>query len=256
MKKKLNVKKVIIDLLLCIAIVGLVFSSFKLYTIWNEYNKNKTSYEELRQYQPVITPDETNDTTFKFTKEDFDKLYAINNDLVGWINIPGTQVNYPIVQGTQSEYYLTHNFAKEENEGGAIFIDSELSKPFEEKNTILYGHHMRDGSMFGSLKEFESQQFLDENNKIYVATKDITYLYQIFSVYVDKPDSDSYYYRFETGDEYLTYLNKLKSKSIVNSDIEKFAMDDKIITLSTCSYEFNDARLIVHAKLIKTNKNS
>lgn len=251
MKKKSNLKKIILNTILCLAIVGLVFSSFKLYSIWNEYKKNSTSYEELRQYEPTIVQDEKDDSTFKFTREDFDKLYAINNDLVAWINIPNTQVNYPVVQGNESEYYLTHNFEKQENEGGAIFIDSELPKPFEEKNTILYGHHMRDGSMFGSLKEFENQQFLDENNKIYVATKDAMYLYQIFSVYVDNPDSNSYYYRFATGDEYLNYLNSLKSKSIITGGIEKFAMDDKIITLSTCSYEFSDARLIVHAKLIK-----
>ena len=251
-------KGILIKLLLIIAIGGMVYSGYGLFNIWYEYKKNDTSYQNVRKYQPEIIPATGTwaDTPFKFqfTREEFESLYAINNDLIGWIVIPGTNVNYPMVQGSDSEYYLHHNFEKQVNSGGAIFLDSEQKTPFDDKNTIIYGHHMRDGSMFGSLKNLEEQSFLDNNNKVYIATKDYQYMYQIFSIYVDNPDSDSYYYKFASDDEFISYLKKLKSKSAVNSDVNDFVAGDKIITLSTCSYEFNDARLIVHAKLISQNK--
>lgn len=254
MKKKSNKKEIIRRIILVIAIITLVVSGYKLFSIWNEYHKNAKTYDEVREYSPQSNSDEgTEDPVekYRFKQEDFDKLFNINNDFKGWITVPNTNVDYPIVQTTDNEYYLHHNFKKEYNEGGAIFIASENSNPFKDENTVIHGHHMRDGSMFASLEKYKDKSFLDSNNKIYITTKDNVYEYEIFSVYVIEANSNPYKINLSSGDEYVKYLNELKNSSMYQIDTPEFTKDDRIITLSTCSYEVEDGRLLVHGRLVK-----
>ena len=252
-KKKIGAKEIIRRIVFVIALIVFIGSAYKLYSIWDEYNKNSTIYEELREYSPEIVTDdsvESNDPNYKFNPEDYQKLLDINSDFKGWITIPKTEVNYPIVQTIDNSYYLTHNFNKEENDGGSIFIASENKTPLEERNTIIHGHHMKDGSMFASLRNYKETSFIDSNKKIYISTKDEVLVYEIFSVYVEQASSEPYKYSFASDEEYVNYLKSLNENSYTRIDTKEFTKDDKIITLSTCTYEVEDGRLLVHARLI------
>lgn len=249
-KKNISIKEIIRSIVFVIALLVFIGSAYKLYSIWNEYNKNSTAYEELREYSPEEITKEDGKISYKIKPEDYQKLFDINSDLKGWITIPNTDVNYPIVQTTDNSYYLTYNFNKEENDGGAIFIASENATPFKERNTIIHGHHMKDGSMFASLRSYKEPSFLESNNKIYISTKDEVLIYEIFSVYVEKASSDPYKYSFSNDEEYVSYLKSLNENSYTRIDTNEFTKDDQIITLSTCTYEVEDGRLLVHARLI------
>ena len=233
-----------------IALIVLIFSGYKLFMIWSEYNDNSKVYEEAREYSPNLITKEDGKSKFVFDPVDFQKLFDINNDIKAWIKIPNTNVDYPVVQCDDNQYYLKHNFYKQVNSGGCIFIASENKNPLEEKNTIFHGHHMRDGSMFESLTNFKMEDFFKDNSKIYVATKDNVFEYDIFSVYVITANKEPYQYSFASDEKYISFLNGLSSKSFYKRDVGEFTKDDKIITLSTCTYEVDDGRLLIHAKLL------
>lgn len=249
-----------------IALILFIGSSTKLFLIWNEYNQNAKSYEAIQEYGPKAVDPETKNETggetgeateeddrykYVLSEEDYNKLYSINQDIKGWITVPNTSVNYPIVQGEDNSYYLHHNFNKEANDGGAIFIACENENPFEDQNTIIHGHHMKDGSMFATLNKFKEIDFFKANKYIYISTKDQVRKYEIFSMYVERASVNPYEISFSSDEEYLNYLKTLSSKSIYGTDIQEFSADDKILTLSTCTYEVSDGRLLIHAKLIK-----
>lgn len=252
-KKSKDIGRKIIFLIALIVFIG---SSIKLFLIWNEYNKNSKSYEKVQEYGPKeVTEDNVNgeDNRYKYvlSEEDYKSLMSINEDFKAWITVPNTSVNYPVVQTTDNSYYLHHNFYKEANDGGAIFIACENENPFADRNTVIHGHHMRDGSMFASLNEFKESDFFNSNKYIYISTKDEVYEYEIFSMYVEKASVNPYEISFASDEDYLDYLQALKNKSIYSRDVSEFSADDKIITLSTCTYEVNDGRLLIHARLVK-----
>ena len=259
-------RELVRKIIFAVALILFIGSSTKLFLIWNEYNKNAKSYEAVKEYGPKAVEPETNsaengeengegvnDDRYKYvlSEEDYNKLYSINQDIKGWITVPNTSVNYPIVQTSDNSYYLHHNFNKEANDGGAIFIACENKNPFEDQNTVIHGHHMKDGSMFATLNKFKDIDFFKANKYIYISTKDTVRKYEIFSMYVERASVNPYEISFSSDEEYLSYLKALSGKSIYGTDIGEFSADDKILTLSTCTYEVNDGRLLIHAKLIK-----
>lgn len=238
----------------CISLVVFIGCSFKLYTIWREYHDNSKSYDEVREFAPEEVVSENNDTQnnepkFVFKKEDYASLLAMNSDFKAWLYIPNTEVSYPVVQTNNNDYYLKHNFKKEQNNGGAIFISSNNTEPFVEQNTIIHGHHMRDGSMFASLMKFKEEDFA-KGTPIYVNTKNELLQYEVFSVFYETANNDSYQSGFTNETQYVDYLNKLKGKSLFDLGRSELIKDDKIITLSTCDYDVDDGRLLVCARLI------
>ena len=250
-ESKVSIKEIIRRIIFIVALVVFIGSAFKLLTIFNEYRKNSKSYKEVQEYAPEVVVDEgSGEEQFVFNQEDYDKLFAINNEFKGWIRVPNTKVNYPVVQASDNDYYLTHNFKKEVNDGGAIFLTYENKAPFEDRNTIIHGHHMKDGSMFASLEELKDETFFRANNRVYINTRDQVLEYEIFSVYAETANIDPYRDGFSSDEDYIGYLNSLKGKSMFNVDMPEFNKDDKIITLSTCTYEIEDGRLLVHGRLV------
>ena len=254
-----NKKEIIRKGIFVISLCVFIFSLCKLAIIFKGYRDNSKTYDELQQYAPSENTDENSGDDnskpkFTFSKENYNELLNINSEFKGWLNVPNTDISYPIVQAEDNDYYLTHNFKKANNAGGAIFISCDNEKPFEERNTTIHGHNMKDGSMFASLSKFAESDFFNKNRTIYVALENEVLEYEVFSVYEEAANINPYTNFFNSDDEFIQYLNSLKSKSMYGVEIDDFNKDDKIITLSTCAYDINDGRLLVHGRLVNREK--
>ena len=170
-----------------------------------------------------------------------EEIKDLNNDTVGWLKIDGTSINYPIVQGNDNKYYLTHDYSKKKNSAGWIFMDYRNS--MKDQNIVIYGHHRKDGIMFGDVDKLMKKKFYDSNDgKILLVINDENIYYQIFSVY--KAESNSNYNQ-RNYDDFSLMLEEFKNRSSIkfSSDLEGV---EQIITLSTC-HDNNKDRLVVHA---------
>lgn len=179
-------------------------------------------------------------------------LKEINKDIVGWIYFENIDINYPIVKGENNSYYLEHTFKNTENNSGSIFMDYRNDYEFNDPNTIIYGHNMRNGSMFGSLMKIMNEDTYRENTKFWILTNNNKYKCEIFSAYIDESTSESYKLGFENKEEYNEYLNRIVEKSLYITGINP-TQDDSVITLSTCATAEGSSRFIVHAISTKIN---
>lgn len=189
---------------------------------------------------------------------DFEALWEINPEAYAWITIPGTEIDYPILQSeTDNTYYLTHNIEGEESPEGAIFTEDYNSKDFEDPNTVIYGHNMRNGSMFQGLHEYMDRAFFDENREVLIYLPDKILHYEIFAAYLydDRHLLESF--DFEDEDVFGAYLNRIFSirdmNSFIDTDMEVTA-EDKIITLSTCYSNESNQRYLVQAVLVSIDE--
>lgn len=176
---------------------------------------------------------------------DFDSLKKINSDTIGFIDLNETDVKFVVVKGNDNDYYLTHNFYKKNNKSGWIFADYKNKIDGSDKNIVIYGHNMKNGTMFSKIEEMYSSNCFSNFKYITFATEYETNLYEIFSVY--QIENENYYatLNFKTDIEFDLFLKKIKKRSLYNFDIEVNSKD-KIITLSTCGYD-NDHRIVIHA---------
>jgi len=251
MKTKVSKKEILRRVIFSISLIVFIVCGYKLYNIWSEYNKNSKVYEEVQEFSPEKTVEENGEKKFEFKAEDYNKLLSINSDFKCWLLIDDTQINYPVVEIDNNDFYLTHNFKKEENAGGAIFISSNNKDPFNDKNTIIHGHHMKDGSMFAELEKYKDESFVTDH-PIYISTKNKVLKYEVFTVFIEKADNGSYQNGFVSEDEYVKYINNLKEKSLFNLNNVSLTQLDKIITLSTCDYNVDDGRLLVCGRLVSS----
>lgn len=197
-----------------------------------EYNKADNSYEKIR------------------VEKEEENLYDKYEDYRGWIKIDNTNINYPIVQGKDNSFYLDKDINKNYLSSGSIFMNY-LNHGFNDENTVLFGHHMRNKTMFAQLKKYKEKEFFYGDNDIVIEVENDKVLkYKVFSAYVTDAKDNYIKTNFDDKDQYKEFLEDIKNKSQYKSDID-VNENDKIITLSTCSYEFNDARMVVHGKLLK-----
>ena len=197
-----------------------------------EYNKADNSYEKIR------------------VEKEEENLYDKYEDYRGWIKIDNTNINYPIVQGKDNSFYLDKDINKNYLSSGSIFMNY-LNHGFNDENTVLFGHHMRNKTMFAQLKKYKEKEFFYGDNDIVIEVENDKVLkYKVFSAYVTDSKDNYIKTNFDDKDQYKEFLEDIKNKSQYKSDIDGNE-NDKIITLSTCSYEFNDARMVVHGKLLK-----
>ena len=243
-KKKTNIISII---LLFIFIILLFFSGTKI-VIWYMNNKNnKKISDEISKF---ITLDETKEDNEGKYVIDFEKLKEKNSDVVAWLKVNGTNIETTVVKTTDNDYYLTHNFNKEYNSAGWIFADYKNKVDGTDKNLVIYGHNMRDNSMFGSLKWVINEDWYnnEDNKYITLVTENETQIYEVFSVY--QIEEEDYYIQtnFNTEKEFSTFLETIKkrSKKDFNVDVNK---EDNILTLSTCANN-NKYRVVLHAKKI------
>lgn len=169
----------------------------------------------------------------------------INDDFVGFVTIPNTTIDFPVVKTNDNEYYLDHNFYKEEDRAGAIYMDYRNFGLGLDKNTIIYGHHMRDNGMFASLKNYMDYDYFTENNIIEVQDLYGTSRYKVFSAYYQEPDPRLITTQF-TDLSFTTYLSTIINYSVHDTDYQVLETDD-LLTLVTCSYDIKDGRYFIHA---------
>ncbi len=158
-----------IVLVLCIVIFGI--AAMNLVEIGKEYHDGQKEYEELKEYTEEKADGQQDNPTESEAEEktiDFAELRKINEDIVAWIQIPGIGVDYPVVQGEDNEYYLHHTFRKEANKAGSIFLDYRNRADFTDQRVIIYGHNMKDGSMFSNLKKYQDDVFRKESRAVYL----------------------------------------------------------------------------------------
>jgi len=199
-------------------------------------------------------PNENNEySNISYMSVNFKELLEKNNETVGWIKVNNTNVNYSVVQHNDNEYYLKHDFNKRNNSNGWVYGDYRADFQYFGTNTIIYAHNMTNRTMFGSLAWClkESWYKNEDNHYIKLSTPYSNTIWKIFSIYTIKPEV--YYLKtyFETNEEHLEFLNKLKNRSIYNFNLQKeMTTDDKILTLSTCSDD-GTKRIVIHAVMVK-----
>ena len=209
-------------------------------------NKSKSVNKEIISR---VTKTKNESTKENYSLEiDFNKLLEINNQVVGWIKIDETQINYPIVKGDDNSYYLNHDILKESSQNGWIFIDYRNNSDFSDNNTVIYGHNIKSGIMFSDLTQIYNGK-VNNDIYIYLKTGEVN-RYSIYSCYMDKPDEESI--NTKIADTNLTsYMNKMKERSIRKYNVN--IVLEKNITLSTCDSS-GKKRIIVHGLRQKDGK--
>jgi len=194
----------------------------------------------------TITDDIENELTADQLQVRFSVLRKINPECVGWLHIDGTNISCPIVKASDNAFYLNHDFQKEQNSHGAIFMDARNAEKMTDANTVIYGHNMKDGTMFHDLQKYKNELFCKENSDITVYTLEGEAHYKIFSVYVGRADNQLLQLDFETQQHFEAYIDSMLKQSICDMGIS-ISSEDTFITLTTCSYENEDARMLIHA---------
>lgn len=231
-----------------------LFGAGRLYGQRSEYYAGKIAYEAVKRQ--VLQPE-----TKVFSMEtegkqevtiDFEKLYHINADVVGWIQLDEMlEIDYPLVQGQDNAKYLETTFDGKKNAAGCLFLDCKNKKDFSDQNTIIYGHNMKDGSMFGHLRKYREEAFCREHPYFHIYAADGRMLvYEIFAVSIVN-DSAEYYDKIYEGSEgFWNYLSLIKKDAIYFKE-EKVTELSKMVTLSTCTNRTADERLLVQGVLIE-----
>jgi sortase B len=181
----------------------------------------------------------------------WDALRTINPDIVGWIMIPGTRVNYPIVQAADNDFYLTHLFDKTYSDAGAIFLDSEGETSITGENNIIYGHNLIDGSMFAGLKNYQDQSYFDEHRTVLLATPEQNYRLKIDAVLVCDADDKIRRFGFTDQADYESYVEMLLSYAVL-SELKPGEVPDKLYCLATCTDTNYSKRTLVLASVAET----
>lgn len=182
---------------------------------------------------------------------DFESLKEINEDIIGWLKIGALDISYPIAQGEDNDYYLHRTFAGEDNFAGCIFMDYQNSPDLTDDNTIIYGHNMKNGSMFGMLKHFLNDGVYDSDEYFWIFTPDRIYKYHIFNCTTVGAVSSTYTLKFASDEDFQDYLDVAAAQSQVDSSHVEVTSDDTIVTLSTCTGD-SSTRFVVQGKLART----
>ena len=235
-------------------LVGIVIGCLGLKQYLAERNAGKL-YEELKvqmDVQPIIEMPTVGVEKME-NPIDFDSLTAQYPDVYAWIRIPGTKVDYPIVQREgDNGYYLNHTIDGKKKTEGSIYTEDYNNKDFGDANTVIYGHNMKNGSMFKTLHKYKDKQFLLDNSEIYIYQKDRVLKYKIFAAYIYDSRHLMLSFDFEDKNIFQNYLDNVLTKRNMSSNIDttvEVTASDKIITLSTCNN--NDAqRYLVQAVLL------
>lgn len=220
-----------------------------------EATTKETTEEETKPLVWQEAPIEDEDPFIdELVEKNLDALRQVNPDVLGWIEIPGTQLAYPIMDGDDNEYYLDHTWDKKSSAVGSIFLERLNDSDLRDFNTLIYGHRMKNGSMFGSLKYFNTNEHYEKHPYVYILDNEGVHRYEIFSAYTAPVEGATFVYGFRNEAGMQLFIDYCISKSHIDTGVVP-TVDDKILTLVTCTGRGYDARWVVQARLkgIKDN---
>ena len=241
-------KKVLKYILILIIIIGLFTLAYYIYK--NTYNK-----DDILNDIEIDTSNVTNNTTERMLQvQEFKKT---NNDIVGWLEIDNTKINFPVLQGSDNEYYMTHTYNKEYSSDGSIFLDKDYDWNIPSSNLLIYGHNNKNGNMFQDLLKYEDENYYKEHPNIRFTTVEDDSLYEIISVFKSrvyyKNEQNVFRYYFfinaDNEEEYNYYVEESKKASLYDTG-KTATYGEQLLSLSTCEYSQEDGRFVVVARKV------
>lgn len=240
MSKKAKVRRYAEDVIMACLVIIMLFSGWKIYTIIKEYRDSQSAYDTIAGQS----------RDGEFTGDiDFEALKKINPDVVGWIYYKDTIIDYPIVKGTDNDKYLYTMFDGTYGGFGTLFVDAITENPFKQFNTIVYGHHMRNGSMFAPLKKLKEPDYCKKNPRLELITPEGKFHLEIFAFLNEPSDSNIYTTNIKDIGGREVYLDTVNKLATYTTDVA-VEPTDRIVILSTCAYEYKDARYMVICKMV------
>ena len=253
-------------ILMAVLLAGFLFGAYRIYATNAAYEADRKVYSGAALEYVAAVPDIAPETEpepdedgrepiYAPLRVDFEKLAEDCPDIQGWIYCEDTNINYPVMQGTDNDFYLHHTYLGDYAAAGSIFLEAANSPGFADSNSIIYGHHMRDKSMFAGLSDWASQEYYDAHPVMWLLTPEQDYMVELFSGYVTPAGSDAYAV-FQGPSEWLDdYLDA----ALASSDFEcspDFVPegDARYVLLSTCDYTFQNARYVLHGKLVPADR--
>ena len=256
-QKKKKKSDVLLTIALIVAIAVFCYAAFNLYHIYTEYKKGTDEYNQIEEMAVTERDADSAEVAGPSAQikppieVDFDKLKSVNEDVVVWIYVDALpDISYPIVKGKDNQTYLHQTYEKNYNFAGTIFVDYENSGDFSDCNTLVYGHNMKNGSMFGHLKKFREDDKLYKQDKYFwILTPERNYRYEIITAYTTGVNSDTYTLFKGPGEEFEKYLETIKGYSEIQTDDTDLTIKDRIVTLSTCTGN-ESTRFVVQGKRV------
>lgn len=256
-QKKKKKSDVLLTIALIVAIAVFCYAAFNLYHIYTDYKKGTDEYNQIEEMAVTERDADSAEVAGPSAQikppieVDFDKLKSVNEDVVGWIYVDALpDISYPIVKGKDNQTYLHQTYEKNYNFAGTIFVDYENSGDFSDCNTLVYGHNMKNGSMFGHLKKFREDDKLYKQDKYFwILTPERNYRYEIITAYTTGVNSDTYTLFKGPGEEFEKYLETIKGYSEIQTDDTDLTIKDRIVTLSTCTGN-ESTRFVVQGKRV------
>ncbi len=239
---RVGAKRRIIWVLITICAIGILFCSYFLVSDKQATREAATAYQNLRQMKNSSLPGQERNPI------DFIELQKINPDTVAWITLEGSPIDYPILQGSDNQYYLSHLMTGEPNKLGSIFMDYRNEKDFSDKITLLYGHNWQDNLMFAVLEQYKNQEYYDQHPAMELYTPEGVFRIEFFAGIVVDGGYESIPTEFNGEEAFQEYVQFLKDHSTFQSQTIVQG-DDRVITLCTCSYDYDNARYALFGKL-------
>lgn len=247
----------------CAFLVLFAISSYKFLGDKLENRRAEKSYAEIQmsvrqtEYQKAadnLVEEEAPEEVSEKPKEhvismDFTPLKEVNQDIIAWIRAEGTNIDYPVTLTDNNDFYLTHLYNREENVFGSIFMDCRCKGDFSDRNSVIYGHHMQNGTMFATLAEYKSQDFYDANPTMTICTPDGDYTLELICGTIEDGNNEFVRFYFDNDEDFLDYINGFRERSSFVSDVE-LNPDDRVVSLCTCTYEQMNARYMVIGRLV------
>lgn len=235
-----------------VCLVGIILvSGYKIgKTMW-DYQVAKSAYTNISEKTAKVDPKQFTGVV------DWKALKKVNPDVQGWLYQKGTVINYPVVQGTDNDTYLHTRFDKQWSGGGTLFVDYRMEKDFKGFNSIIYGHHMKDGSMFRSIRGYTKEEgYYDKHKTLELATPHGNYHLVVFSAFITKATDENTYKMTYDEAEKQAYIDRAweKSELPITRDSVDVTKSDRLVTLSTCAYDYEEARYIVMCKMVPWTK--
>ena len=252
-KKRSDISRRII---LVISVGVFIFAAYNLINIFLAYHKADVIYDNIQQdvldedsHTKVVIGEDEQEVEIPFTYN-HQALLNINSQGIGYIYIPSIDCRLPMVQGDDNDYYLTHTFNKEYSANGCLFEDYRINGGLSASQIIIYGHNMRNGAMFGKLKNYQDYSFWNNsgNDVLYIYTGNVIKEYKIFSCYISEAISDTYTFNFPTLESMRDYAVNMKAKSMYDTGVD-VSTATQVITLSSCTND-GEQRFIVHGMYV------